>query len=305
MLAPILLLLAGCDYSGDWLFAQATDVPGVIHLGELTPAVVESRDDIRAATMYSMVGATGTAEQGGVTFTFTGTGSAVCVFVDPETAFWSESTAINGGDKRYEWPDNTQDDGDIDLFAGFSVYYTGSPGERAGDFEITYEDSLGNEVPIELNECVINGLFGTGGHAGRGAPEYCTLAATQPGVSYTVLLQTFSTPLDDNRLGYGLLVVDGPCDDMLTTAGADHEECVITGESIDPNSYELDENGLMTSGSPRAGSEAFEAAFCASGKNKQNRDLRDYCEAEWEGGDCDSEYCYCGDPRTSPNYEAQ
>ena len=101
------------------------------------------------------------------------------------------------------------------------------------------EDDLGNPVDVSLSECVITGYGGTGeGHQGRGMPEYCTLYNTQPEVSYTVLLQTFSTPLDDDTLSYGVLLAQGPCQSMIETYGVGAKqwkgECLIEGEALVP-----------------------------------------------------------------------
>ena len=48
--------------------------------------------------------------------------------------------------EQYLYPDNVFDDGDLDLFAGFSVYYSGSPGVEIGNFQILFEDALGNQA---------------------------------------------------------------------------------------------------------------------------------------------------------------
>ena len=71
-----------------------------------------------------------------MTFDFVGTGGEVCIWVDPEVAYWSQALSPQPSqiDRKWAFPDNTFDDGDIDLFAGQSVYYTGSPGETIGDF---------------------------------------------------------------------------------------------------------------------------------------------------------------------------
>lgn len=302
----------GCDYTGDFLFANPTElVPGVQHLGTLEPFDVTGPDDIRANAVYGEVGSTGSAAVGGVTFTFEGTGSAVCVFVDPELAFWNQAVSQNSPTVKFAYPDNVFDDGDIDLFAGFSVYYNGSPGQTVGNFEVQYEDSLGNKVPVELNECTIAGLNEpSGGHGGRGSPEYCALV-TQPNVRYTVLLENFSTPLDDARLGYGVVLANGNCRQMLQTAGAISDECVIIGEGIKPDdSWDYRDDPVRSVGLDDSiiweGSLAFEEAFCLSASGPSTA-LYDYCKEEAEnveaqGASCadDDVRCYCGDPTDTP-----
>jgi hypothetical protein len=283
----LLLSAVACDYTGDWLFAGAVeDAPGVVHLGDVAPVEVTNINDIRAATIYGEVGPTGSVAMGGVTFTFVGNGGDVCVWVDPELAFWSQSVSPLSPNEKWNYPDNVFDDGDIDLFAGFAVYYTGSPGETIGDFRIQYEDSLGNKVPVELNECTIAGSReSSGGHSGRGAPEFCTMSNTVPDVSYMVLMETFSTPLDDDRMGYGLLLANGNCDDVLGLSGM-AQECVITGEAIDPET-----------GDTWDGSVLFEETFCDAAAT-----MPAFCENEAATRDCTDpdQRCYCGDPTDVP-----
>lgn len=312
LLGALCLPLAGCDYTGDWLFPSPTEIPGVLDLGVLVPADV-SGGLTQDAIVYGEVGATGSAEAGGVTFAFRGTGSAVCLWVDPELAYWSESIAIVGGNSAFRYPDNNFDDGDLDLFAGFSVYYTGTPGEHIGGFVIQYEDSLGNMVPVELNECVIsNYQTGSNGHYGRGAPEFCTLEGTQPDVSYTVLMEAFSTPLDDDRLGFGLIVADGPCTDLVAAASVNPfnpmpAECVILGEANDISTTVIGEDGSIIVGDPIEGSEDFEKALCNSIVPAEDPkpfetqpELPDFCVEEALAKNCAVDICFCGDPSVSP-----
>ncbi|MBN2798982.1 MAG: hypothetical protein JXX28_07520 [Deltaproteobacteria bacterium] len=305
-------LLASCDYSGDWLFAGAVEgVPGVVHLGDLTPVQINTFSDIAEAVVYGEVGPTGTAEVGGVTFTFQGNGGSVCLWVDPEIATWNTAVAETAPLRRWTWPDNVFDDGDLDISAGLAVYYTGSPGEKIGSFEVRYTDALGETVPIELNECSMIGFRGQdGAHAGRGTPEYCTLSATLPGVSYMVLLENWSPPLDDSRLGYGVLLAEGDCNVLKATAGV-HEECLIQGEAIDPSAPDAPGPWTGLSSVPvLPGAAAFEAAYCDAGVK-----MRDWCEEEdltnacalplcedsAEGVDCRTVKCFCGDPTDMPN----
>lgn len=299
----------GCDYEGEFLFANPTEIPGVIDLGEITPVAVDNPADIAAATVFAEVGATGNASRGGVTFSFVGTGSSVCLWLDPELVTWNQSVAALRPVATYAYPDNSQDDGDLEMQAGYSVYYTGSPGERIGDFEIRYEDSLGNPVEIQLNECTQSGLIqNSGAHGGRGSPESCTLAATSPGVSYTVMLETFSTPLDDDRLGFGMLLADGGCSTVRSAASAQSDECVIRGEAIDPETTIVDdETGEITFGDAIEGSEEFELAFCAATGDDASAEgkllLPQFCADEAEEKNCadPSQHCFCGDPANTPN----
>ena len=92
---------------------------------------------------------------------------------------------------------------------GLSSNYTGTPDLEMGDFEQAYEDSLGNVVTVNTNECVFVGSRGqNGAHAGRATPEYCTVdTALHPDRRYTIALDTWSLPMDDDLLSFGLLLV--------------------------------------------------------------------------------------------------
>ena len=114
---------------------------------------------------------------GGATYTFVAPENAslgeVCLTVDPETVFWAESINPINRDNEFGYPDHYDDDGDIDMFAGLSSYYNGSPGKELGDFTGYYTDSLGTTVEIEYGECFQTG-FPSGmntAHAGRGTTE--------------------------------------------------------------------------------------------------------------------------------------
>jgi hypothetical protein len=312
------LLAAGCDYTGDWLFAGALeDIPGVWVLEdrdsrEVVPRVVASPAEIADAVIYAEIGPSGSTEYGGATFDFVGTGADVCVWVDPETAWWNQAVAPAPTDASRKWtyPDNVFDDGDIDLYGGLSVYYTGSPGVRLGDFEVFYEDSLGNEIPISLSECNNLGVQGPNAHAGRGTPEFCTLRTTQVGVSYTIVLQNFSTPLDDDRMGFGLLVVEGSCEDLRTLAGTarfQEDECLILGESIVPQKGDHGPwygQGAIVSWE---NSIAFEEHYCGEAR------MQAYCQEEaegqlapgapgcsWADAPLEGDRCFCGDLSNTP-----
>ena len=296
-------------------------MPGIIHVKGpddslfLTPSEATNLDDLRADAIYGEIGPAGGVKAGGMTVNFIGTGGPICMFVDPETVFWNWSIAPNPSDKgrTLAYPDNVYDDGDLDLSIGLSAHYTGSPGVEIGDFQVSYTDSLGNEIPLELSVCTNIGVREqTGAHAGRGFPEYCSIDVTDPGVSYTAVMQTFATPLDDDRLGYGLVLFSGTCDDLIdlsaaTGSGDAALECVLTGESIFP----AGDPGPWVGHDPsRAwnGSEAFEAEFCLNTES----DLRKFCRNEANrmaenGIDCEiaevlnaDARCYCGDPADIP-----
>ena len=320
----LLLSLGGCDYSGDFLFADVTPVEDIWILtaedgGLLVPADIVSVEDIAANTIYAEVGAPQTTASGGITADFVGTGGPVCIWLDPEVVFWNQAVAerLDEDTRRWSYPDNIYDDGDIELFAGLSVYYTGSPGDTIGDFVVAYEDSLGNEIPISLAACpnTTAGPIGDAASAGRGSPEFCTIQATDPGIGYTILLQTFSTPRDDSRLSFGLLLANGPCEDLRELVGASSEvadECLIQGEALMPTAegietyYSFDE--LNASGRIWGGSIDFETTFC----DPESR-LDQFCEQELadrleEGELCEvrespdeNSRCYCGDLNDTPS----
>ncbi len=337
-------VLAGCDYTGDWVISQP--VPGLPAVYEITnpdgtplvPAVLGSLEDVEEATIYGEVGGSETAELGGVTAEFIGTGGPVCIWVDPETLSWTQAVAESpsGVSASFSYPDNVWDDGDLDLRVGQSVFYTGSP-DRIGDFEVSYEDDLGNAVDVELQDCPNQedaSLFADFVDAGRGAPERCTIRRTEPGVSYTVVLRTWSTPIDDERLSFGLLVASGPCNgsgsvEEVTgrtgqTQGGDdnvaNAECVIRSESLRP--HDLGDDASLYE--PYFGLSAIEDltypnmleiedVFC------RQADLTEFCRAEaqsvrqdnqacvWEGFEDDQSgdtreqvRCFCGDPSDTP-----
>jgi len=256
-----------CDRTGQDLTALPhPDYPAVLELGDLSVLTVAewaavragAIEDVEAYVQYEQVGAPTPGEKGGVTFTFQGTGDDVCVIVDPESVFWNQSVAAAGTNSVYEYPDNYQDDGDLDIYAGLSATYTGSPGVEMGDFVGQYTDSLGNITDIEYNLCQhVGGDGDSYVHAGKGAPEWCDIdTAEREGIEYTVVLRTFSLPIDDDVLAFGVAVFDGSCENLT--------ECTIPGES---RSIATDDNGT------REGNfRALENAFC-------DLEQGDYCEA--------------------------
>ena len=300
-IAAGLLAVVGCDFSGDFLFPEVPDdVDTVIDLGEIPVATVESAEDAAAASIYGQVAATGDATESGVTYTFTGTGGDVCVWVDPEFITWNQSVAVRGRVNRWAYPDNLDDDGDLDIEVGLAIYYNGSPGEEIGDFAIRYEDTLGNPIEVELNECVIpTQQASANGHSGRGSVESCTISNTQPGVSYVVKMSAWSTPINDDRLGYGLLLADGSCRRLRTALSIDEDtadfECVVPGEAIDWEAAAGPGPWFGASEVPTmAGAIEFEQAYCNGDR------LDELCEIEADEKNCAVEECFCGDPTNTP-----
>jgi len=258
--------LVGCDRNGrDLVQRPSSDFDPVLDLGQVNVVDLATADAIGSAgcaaadgtqnCIYDQVGTPPAGTSGGATFTFLGTGDDVCVIMDPESVFWNTSISPLTPEQTYVYPDNVRDDGDMDLFAGLSSYYTGSPGIDLGDFKGYYTDSLGHTVAIEYSECSQNGLNGlTDAHAGRGSPEYCTIdTSLRKGVAFTVVLQTFETPLDDGVLSFGAMVVDGKCSDVKVS------ECTIPGEAL-----------VAETGEEVSGFAALEAAFC-------QEDMLTYC----------------------------
>jgi len=339
-------LLSGCDYSGDWLFSQPIEgLPAVYHItrpngSPLVPADVSTPEEVREATIYGEVAASQRAELGGITAEFVGTGDEVCIWVDPEVVNWTQSIGV-GGESKFSYPDNTWDDGDLDLRVGLSVYYTGSP-DRLGDFEVTYEDDLGNPVPIQLQDCPneqsaeTEGLDAT---AGQGSADRCTIQRTEPGVSYTIVLRSWSTPIDDDRLGFGLLLANGSCNDLQAAAGWGNSptllaaECVVRGEAIVPLPLENDEadyqpvfgfSALQEMGMTYGSMLDLEDAYCTFPNDGSEEPLEQpdalptFCQQEarrvardgaaclWDGYELDETNprekvkCFCGDPNDTP-----
>lgn len=274
---PILASLIGCDRSGLDKVPQPNDThPAVVEIGQLEVITLEQYNTLASegsgastwcnetsiseprATVgdrtqeadlplcyYGQVGLTEIGgDIGGATFTFEGTGGDVCLVVDPEVVYWNQSVAVDGARDNYSYPDLEEDDGDIDMFAGLSAYYTGSPGVEIGDFTGFYTDSLGNQIEIEYGLCTQVGAQGQDdSHSGRATAEYCTIdTSAYAGVEFTVVLETFSVPLDDGLLSFGVMAREGSC--------AGISECTLLGES-------LDADGNVNACTPQ-----LEAAFC-------------------------------------------
>lgn len=245
--AALLLGLTACDRAADDLLPQVNEAaPQVVEIGEL-PVLPASATSEMSATYcdsesenpncyYGQVRATDGVTVGGATFSFKGTGSNVCVVVDPESLTWNQYIGAGNSSLTWGYPDNNADDGDLDLFGGLTSYYTGSPGVEIGDFTGFYTDSLGRQIEIDYVECYNESPY-TGGeaHAGRGAPEYCTInTAGRAGIDYTVVLETFSVPRDDGLLAFSAAVFEGRCNSLTDYVGlAGVTECTMTGESRD------------------------------------------------------------------------
>ncbi|MFT4975211.1 MAG: hypothetical protein ACI8S6_001098 [Myxococcota bacterium] len=272
-MSSILLWLMACDRSGADKVPQPNDnFPPVVEIGQLevisqdqlvdlqgsdgpswcddsasvareTVGTREQEEDI-ALCHYGQLGLADIGTTGGATYTFKGTGGDVCLIVDPETVFWSRSVASQGAREPFVYPDVEEDDGDIDMFAGLSAYYNGSPDVEVGNFTGFYTDSLGNQIEIEYGLCRQVGQNALpNAHAGRGTAEFCTIdTEALEGVEFTVVLETFSVPTDDSVLSFAALALDGACSRV--------DECTLQGESL-----ELD-------GSVRDCSTKLEDAFC-------------------------------------------
>ena len=326
------IALSACDYSGAELFPgppEGLEPIQVITAEDGSEFIVPidldtaSLSDVRAAAIYGEVVPTGGVELAGLTFGFEGTGDSVCVWMDVETVSWSQSIAPTDGNRFYAYPDNTFDDGDIDLAGGLSVFYTGSPGVEMGDFEVRYTDALGFTVPIFLEECKWQGgtniLDNENPVAGVGTPDFCDFATTEVGKQYTVAATVFSTPLDDDRLGYAFVLGDGTCSQLQNLASAAFDdpanaiECLLLGESLKP---EGDGGPYYGFDASRAwpGSVDFERHYC-DGKNLR-RFCNDELDAVFEAGEAcsiadpaagpitlggdEETRCFCGDPTSIP-----
>lgn len=245
-----LAILTACDREGrDYVPLPIDGIPGidVLNDGEdvnVIPLTDWSEENVRTdAVIFSVLGPPEPGLQGGATLTFTGTGGEVCVMVDPEAVTWNQAVSAQSPTPTYAWPDNISDDGDVDIEVGLSAYYTGSPGLEIGTFEQPYEDSLGNQITVGFNECTMVGSRGqTGAHAGRSTPEYCTIdTSLHPGRQYTVVVRTWSLPVDDGILSYGVAIFEGECSGGVTPSGVSNVECTMPTESDAEGFSDLEE----------------------------------------------------------------
>jgi hypothetical protein len=223
------LLLVSCEIDQSLFRPAVGDVPYLYDIGEL-PVI---RSDVWSSgywdpegdgPFYGQIGApSDPGVYGGVTFSFTGTGGEVCVVMDPEAVFWNQFLAPDAGRSDYLYADRFRDDADMDMDVGLTAFYTGSPGSVIGDFEVPYEDPLGEVHYIAFDECEQATASGEDGHAGRASTESCTIdTSTRGGVSYTGVVRTFSLPVDDDVANFSIAVLEGACD------GAD--ECTLLHE---------------------------------------------------------------------------
>ena len=234
-------LLAACAGSGaDFVLEPTKDAPSVVDFGLLDVITEDDWNKLgpqEAIDTYGIHDTIGPAEVGhigGSTYRFVAPGGDVCIFTDPEVVYWGQSISPIQPVVNFQYSDNYSDDGDVDLFAGISAFYTGSPGVEMGDFYGVYTDSQGQQTTIAYNECLQAGYPGSGlfeSHAGRGTPEFCTLDTTQrEGVEFTVAMQTFAVPLDDGKLDFVAAVVGASCNDL--GIGSPTYECEYHGEKF-------------------------------------------------------------------------
>ncbi len=281
----LLMTLTGCDRDGrEYVPEPNAKFPGIKTLGELNVMGNDLDDDgtpdeyssVTEGTLFDTLGPPPLGEFGGATGTFVGNGNVICVIVDPEAVFWNQSVAASGTDKVTYWPENVADDGDADIEVGLSAYYTGSPGVEMGSFEQVYEDSLGNEITVEYNECVMADRYGfTGSHSGRSTIEFCEIdTALHPDREYTVVVNTWSLPLDDDLLSYGLTLVDlGP--------GAVNDDCA---KFIDDRSFKGNRECFITNEANDEEFAAFEEVFCLEVQSW-------WCDCTFEPGP-DNDACF-------------
>jgi len=180
----------------------------------------------------------GTGDLGGATATFVGTGGAVCAITDPQTVFRDDWVMTDSGvSSDTAMDDYIHDDGDLDLLVGMSADYTGTHGEIIGSFKRTFTDPLGVEREADFNLCLQYDEDGiAGGTAGKATPEWCTIDTIE-GVEYTVVLMTFSVPMDDNALRFALQLREGACP-------AEVDECTLVGDA-DPSPITLQVGNLQ------------------------------------------------------------
>jgi hypothetical protein len=248
----------------------------IMKLGDYLQRLYGEDGRARVPCYFGQLGQSELGTQGGATYTFTAPvdtdAGEICLIVDPETVFWSQSIAPVDRVDEYAYPDFYNDDGDIDMFAGLSSYYNGSPGQELGDFTGFYTDSLGTTVEIEYGECFQTG-YPSGmntAHAGRGTVEYCSIDVAQRAtIEYTVVLETFNVPLDDGVLSFGAAAIDGRCVRLGPS------ECTVRGESL---------TGTGDNIEPRYCTDKLEDASCSN-------NLGAFCCANPE---------MCGNPPTEP-----
>lgn len=230
--AAAALALVGCDLDAEPLLqnfdgeeVQGADVVDLDRVDE--PPVLDGPTFLGTLAPSDI----GQGDFSGATATFEGTGGRVCLIIDPQSV-WRDDRWIDESESEQDNPlmyDYPYDDGDVDLQAGLSAYYTGSPGERMGDFINSFPDDNGVERRVDLNNCLLEDRWGiVGSSAGRGTPEWCsfdTVAATQ----YRIAITLFSAPTNDNEMKYAFEIRDGDCPVQVN-------ECTLRGD------YDVHEN---------------------------------------------------------------
>ena len=290
-----LVLLAACEGSGaEFVLEPSGDAPAVADFGMLDVIPLEEwsklgpQEAIDTYGIHDTVGPATTGHVAGSTFRFIATGGDVCVFTDPELVFWGQSISPISPTVNFQYSDNYNDDGDIDLFAGLSALYTGSPGVEMGDFYGVYTDSQGQQTTIAFNECLQAGYPGSDlveSHSGRGTPEFCTLHTKgREGVEFTVAMQTFAVPLDDGKLDFVAAVVGGKCgggtvQDPGVGLDAPSYECEYHGERFQRDDESDEDYAIAVVG--------LEDAYCAQNPSQY------CCEHDGEYPDL------CGEPPDS------
>jgi hypothetical protein len=288
-----MVLLAACEGSGaEFVLEPSDDAPAVADYGVLDVIPEDEfnklgpHEAIDTYGIHETVGPATTGHIAGSTFRFVAPpdGGDVCVFTDPELVFWGQSISPIQPTVSFQYSDNYNDDGDIDLFAGISAFYTGSPGVEMGDFYGVYTDSQGQQTTIAYNECLQNGAKSgfVESHSGRGTPEFCTLDMDQrEGVEFTVAMQTFAVPLDDGKLDFVAAVVGASCG-SLGLSGPTYE-CEYHGEKFQRDDESDEDYAITTIG--------LEDAYCAQTPSQyccaHDGDYPDLCGEPPDSAFCD------------------
>lgn len=301
MLAILLTTLVACDREGGLYVPQPNpDYPFIQDLGEFRVISTEEQeahvankefrswdeeltavdDQGRKGIYYGGVGAPADASfYGGATFTFTGTGTDVCVVMDPEAVFWNQAQAGDVTTSDYLYVDAIAPDGDLDLDVGLTAYYTGSPGVEMGGFGSVYTDAGGVDHSLEASECGQLGSQGTPAHAGRSTVEYCTIRTDgRAGVSFTAVLDTFLIPQEDDVLHFSAAVFEGTCAG-IPAGESGLGDCVLSreaGGALDLSEEETSEEYCENPDEPW-NFVCLERAFCDKTKK-----LNAYCEDHFE-----------------------
>ena len=232
------LALVGCDLDSEPLLqnfdGETLHGADVVDIDQLDETI-----ELDGDTFVGRLGPSdiGRGDHSGATATFLGTGDRVCLIIDPQSVWRDDKWIDESGSEQinpfmYDYP---HDDGDVDLQAGLAAYYTGTPGERMGDFVNSFPDDNGVERRIDLNTCLLEDRWGiVGSAAGRGTPEWCafdTVADTQ----YRIAITVFSVPTDDNELKYSFELREGDCPVQV-------DECTLRGDYDDHENVDLPQN---------------------------------------------------------------